>query len=130
NDVLTDPECSSLLGGRLRSVVLRRRRRLICCCFGLIEIIPVRSLFLCMCGCRFRFLHRNLFGVGGGPLLYLEDLNPAAITAVGSRLSLSSASNECKDETEKCGNDTIPHGANTPHRASPLLNIPENQSKP
>jgi hypothetical protein len=82
----------------------------------------VRNLFL-MCGCRFRFLDRTLFG--DGPFLYLEDLNPLTISRIDSRLGLRSPSDERQDETTKCGNDTIPHGTNTPLAASLLLNTPE-----
>ena len=81
-----------------------------------------------MCGCRFRFLDRTLFG--GGPLLYLEDLNPLTISRIDSRLSLRSASDERKDETKKCGNDTIPTERTLHIAASLLLNIPRSQWEP
>ena len=81
----------------------------------------MRNLFL-MCGCRFRFLDRNLFS--GGPILYLKDLNPLTISRIGSRLSLRPASDERQDETTKCGNDTIPYGANTPHRGVSIVEYP------
>jgi hypothetical protein len=83
----------------------------------------VRNLFL-MCGCRFRFLDRNL--LSGDPLLYLEDLNPLTISCIDSLLSLRSADNERQDETTKRGNDTTPYGANTPHRGVSIVEYPQN----
>src|SRR5580704_2395032 len=65
---------------------------------------PLRHLLFCECGCRLRFLDRTL--VSGAHLLYLEDLDPLTIACVGGRLSMRSASDEHRKQTNKRGSDS------------------------
>ena len=56
---------------------------------------------------------------------YLEDLDPLTITCVGGRLSMRSASDKRRKQTNKRGSDIMRSGAKSPHRGVFLLrNIP------
>ena len=59
---------------------------------------------------------------------YLEDLDPLTIACVGGRLSVRSASNERRNQTNKCGSDIMRSGAKSPHRGVSLAGTPRSDA--